>query len=117
MRRVRALKISPGAAPEAEWAPLVTRQHLEKVGAYVDLGVGDGAKPVSVRDPEPTDRRFQDVTMHEISNRISIGMFGIKLPLPLPMAFHRFAAGGHRCLATWRRTVPREPAFIPASKR
>src|SRR5213595_929734 len=44
--RVRALKIGPGTDPEAEMGPLVTKQHLDKVRSYVDLGVKEGAKLV-----------------------------------------------------------------------
>ena len=44
--RVKALKIGPGTDPEAEMGPLVTKQHLDKVRGYVDLGVGEGAKLV-----------------------------------------------------------------------
>src|SRR5262249_576322 len=44
--RVRALKVGPGTDPEAEMGPLVTRQHLDKVKGYVDLGVKEGAKLV-----------------------------------------------------------------------
>src|SRR5947208_15214275 len=44
--RVRALKIGPGTDPEAEMGPLVTKQHLDKVRSYVDLGVQEGAKLV-----------------------------------------------------------------------
>src|SRR5215475_11734040 len=42
--RVRALKIGPGTDPEAEMGPLVTRQHLDKVRSYVELGVKEGAR-------------------------------------------------------------------------
>src|ERR1700741_4077270 len=44
--RVRALKIGPGTDAEAEMGPLVTRQHLDKVSSYVDLGIEEGAKLV-----------------------------------------------------------------------
>jgi malonate-semialdehyde dehydrogenase (acetylating)/methylmalonate-semialdehyde dehydrogenase len=44
--RVRGLKVGPGTDPEAEMGPLVTRQHLEKVRSYVDLGVAEGAQLV-----------------------------------------------------------------------
>ncbi|MEX2009948.1 MAG: CoA-acylating methylmalonate-semialdehyde dehydrogenase, partial [Dongiaceae bacterium] len=44
--RVRALKVGPGTDPEAEMGPLVTRQHLDKVKGYVDLGVKEGARLV-----------------------------------------------------------------------
>jgi malonate-semialdehyde dehydrogenase (acetylating)/methylmalonate-semialdehyde dehydrogenase len=44
--RVRALKIGPGTQPGVEMGPLVTRQHLERVKGYVDLGVQEGAQLV-----------------------------------------------------------------------
>ncbi len=44
--RVRALKIGPATDREAEMGPLVTRQHLGKVSAYIDKGVAEGAKLV-----------------------------------------------------------------------
>ena len=44
--RVRQLKIGPGTDPEVEMGPLVTKEHLEKVKGYVDLGVQEGAKLV-----------------------------------------------------------------------
>ncbi|MFP4125358.1 MAG: CoA-acylating methylmalonate-semialdehyde dehydrogenase [Alphaproteobacteria bacterium] len=44
--RVRQLKIGPGTEPEVEMGPLVTREHLDKVKGYVDLGVAEGAKLV-----------------------------------------------------------------------
>jgi malonate-semialdehyde dehydrogenase (acetylating)/methylmalonate-semialdehyde dehydrogenase len=42
--RVESLKIGPSTDPTADYGPLVTRAHLEKVKAYVDLGVQEGAK-------------------------------------------------------------------------
>jgi malonate-semialdehyde dehydrogenase (acetylating)/methylmalonate-semialdehyde dehydrogenase len=42
--RVESLKIGPSTDPTADYGPLVTRAHLEKVKAYVDLGVEEGAK-------------------------------------------------------------------------
>jgi malonate-semialdehyde dehydrogenase (acetylating)/methylmalonate-semialdehyde dehydrogenase len=42
--RVEALKIGPSTDISADYGPLVTRAHLEKVKAYVDLGVSEGAK-------------------------------------------------------------------------
>jgi malonate-semialdehyde dehydrogenase (acetylating)/methylmalonate-semialdehyde dehydrogenase len=44
--KVRALKVAPGTDPEAEMGPLVTREHMEKVRGYVDLGVKEGANLV-----------------------------------------------------------------------
>ena len=153
--RVRALKIGPGTDPEAEMGPLVTRQHLDKVRSYVELGVNEGAKlavdgrglklqgyengfflggclfdevkpemriykeeifgPVLsvVRSPD-FDNAAKLVSDHEygngaaiftrdgdaareFANRVQIGMIGINLPIPVPMAFHSF--GG------WKRSL------------
>ena len=44
--RVEALKIGPSHDPEADYGPLVTRQALERVRGYVDLGVKEGAELV-----------------------------------------------------------------------
>ncbi len=153
--RVRALKIGPGTDPEAEMGPLVTRQHLDKVSSYIDLGVKEGAKlavdgrglklqgyengffvggcvfdevkpemriyreeifgPVLsvVRSPD-FDTAAKLVSDHEYGNgaaiftrdgdaarefasRVQIGMIGINVPIPVPMAFHSF--GG------WKRSL------------
>jgi malonate-semialdehyde dehydrogenase (acetylating)/methylmalonate-semialdehyde dehydrogenase len=45
--RIGTLKVLPGQDPEAEMGPLVTREHLERVTGYVDLGVSEGAKLVA----------------------------------------------------------------------
>ena len=153
--RVRALKVGPGIDAEAEMGPLVTRQHLEKVRSYVDLGVQEGAKLVvdgrglklqgyedgffiggTVFDEVRPDMRiykeeifgpvlsvirspdFEDAVnlvndheygngvaiftrdgdaAREFANRIQIGMVGINVPIPVPMAFHSF--GG------WKRSL------------
>jgi malonate-semialdehyde dehydrogenase (acetylating) / methylmalonate-semialdehyde dehydrogenase len=42
--RVESLKIGPSTDPKADFGPLVTRAHLEKVKAYVDLGIREGAE-------------------------------------------------------------------------
>src|SRR6266513_2329048 len=153
--RVRALKVGPGTASEAELGPLVTGQHLAKVRSYVDLGVEEGAKLVVdgrglklqgyengfflggclfdevkpemriykeeifgpvlsvVRSPD-FDTATKLVSDHEYGNgtaiftrdgdaarefasRIQIGMVGINVPIPVPMAFHSF--GG------WKRSL------------
>lgn len=44
--RVRQLKIGPGTEPGVEMGPLVTKEHLDKVRGYVDLGVKEGAELV-----------------------------------------------------------------------
>ena len=153
--RVRALKIGPGTDPEAEMGPLVTRQHLDKVSAYIDLGVKEGAKLVVdgrglklqgyengfflggcvfdevkpemriyqeeifgpvlavVRSPDfehaaklASDHEYGNGVAiftrdgdaaREFANRVQIGMVGINVPIPVPMAFHSF--GG------WKRSL------------
>ena len=42
--RVRGLRIGPSTDETADFGPLVTNDHLEKVKAYVALGVEEGAK-------------------------------------------------------------------------
>jgi malonate-semialdehyde dehydrogenase (acetylating) / methylmalonate-semialdehyde dehydrogenase len=42
--RIENLKIGPSTDPVADYGPLVTKAHLGKVKAYVDLGIKEGAK-------------------------------------------------------------------------
>jgi malonate-semialdehyde dehydrogenase (acetylating) / methylmalonate-semialdehyde dehydrogenase len=42
--RVESLKIGPSTDPSADFGPLVTKQHLDKVRSYVDLGIQEGAR-------------------------------------------------------------------------
>ncbi len=151
--RVRALKVAPGVDPEAEMGPLVTREHMEKVRGYVDLGVREGADLVvdgrglklqgyengfflggCLFDNVTTDMRIYqeeifgpvlsvirapDVatasrminaheygngvalftndggTARDFANAIQIGMVGINVPIPVPMAFHSFGGWKH----------------------
>jgi malonate-semialdehyde dehydrogenase (acetylating)/methylmalonate-semialdehyde dehydrogenase len=153
--RVRALKVAPGTDPDAEMGPLVTKQHLDKVRGYVDLGVQEGAKLVvdgrgiklqgyekgfflggCLFDEVTTDMRIYKeeifgpvlsvvrapsydaavkmVNDHEYGNgtaiftrdgdaarefasKIKVGMVGVNVPIPVPMAFHSF--GG------WKRSL------------
>jgi malonate-semialdehyde dehydrogenase (acetylating)/methylmalonate-semialdehyde dehydrogenase len=146
--RARTLKIDAGTSNAAEMGPLVTKQLLDKVSGYVDLGVREGAKLVvdgrglKVRNHENGffiggclfDQVTPDMTIykeeifgpvlsvvrapdfeaavelinkHEFGNgvslftrdgdcarefamRIQIGMVGINVPIPVPMAFHSF---------------------------
>ncbi|HST93188.1 MAG TPA: CoA-acylating methylmalonate-semialdehyde dehydrogenase [Microvirga sp.] len=44
--RVESLKVGPSTDPSADFGPLVTKAHLDKVRSYVDLGVQEGAKLV-----------------------------------------------------------------------
>ncbi|HRC60865.1 MAG TPA: CoA-acylating methylmalonate-semialdehyde dehydrogenase [Candidatus Propionivibrio aalborgensis] len=153
--RAHSLKIGPGTAPAMEMGPLVTRQHLAKVRAYVDLGVEEGADLVVdgrnlriaghengyflgaclfdhvspemriyreeifgpvlcvVRVPD-FEAAVELINAHEYGNgvavftrngntarefvrRIQVGMVGVNVPIPVPMAFHSF--GG------WKRSL------------
>ncbi len=42
--RVESLKIGPSTSADADFGPLVTKQHLEKVKGYVETGIKEGAK-------------------------------------------------------------------------
>jgi len=153
--RVRALKIGIGTDPEAEFGPLVTGAHLERVRNYIELGVREGAElVVDGRDfrlqgyekgffiggclfdrVRPEMKIYQDeifgpvlsvvrardfedavamVNAHQYGNgtaiftqdgdaardyasRIQIGMVGVNVPIPVPMAYHSF--GG------WKRSA------------
>ena len=155
VKKAEALKIGPGMDKSSEMGPLVTKQHLEKVKGYVDLGVEEGAKLAldgrdlklqgyengfyiggCLFDHVTTDMRiykeeifgpvlsvvrvktFEEATKmineHEYGNGVSIytrdgdagrtfaskiqvGMVGINVPIPVPMAFHSF--GG------WKRSL------------
>ena len=44
--KVRSLKVGPGLDKDSEMGPLVTKEHLAKVSAYVDDGVAAGAELV-----------------------------------------------------------------------
>ncbi len=155
VKKAEALKIGPGMDKSSEMGPLITKQHLEKVKGYVDLGVKEGAKLAldgrdlklqgyengfyiggCLFDHVTTDMRiykeeifgpvlsvvraktFEEATKmineHEYGNGVSIytrdgdagrtfaskiqvGMVGINVPIPVPMAFHSF--GG------WKRSL------------
>ncbi len=154
-RKVEALKVGPGMDKQSEMGPLVTKDHLEKVKGYVDIGVKEGAKLVvdgrnfkmqgyengfyiggclfdnvtkdmkiykeeifgpvlSVVRAKDFDDALKLVNDHEFGNGVSIftrdgdsgrtfsskakiGMVGINIPIPVPMAFHSF--GG------WKRSL------------
>ncbi len=44
--KVESLKVGPGMDKQSEMGPLVTKEHLEKVRGYVDLGEKEGAELV-----------------------------------------------------------------------
>ena len=43
-KKVEALKVGPGMDKQSEMGPLITKEHLEKVKSYVDIGEKEGAK-------------------------------------------------------------------------
>ena len=154
-KKVESLKIGSGLDKKSEMGPLVTKQHLEKVKGYVDIGIKEGAKLVvdgrnlklqgyekgfymggclfdhvkknmriykeeifgpvlSVVRAKNYNEALELVNDHEFGNGVSIftrdgdtgrsfasnakiGMVGINIPIPVPMAFHSF--GG------WKRSL------------
>jgi len=154
-KKVEALKIGSGMDKKSEMGPLVTKEHLEKVKGYVDIGVKEGAKLVvdgrnlklqgyengyyiggCLFDHVKKDmkiykeeifgpvlsivraKNFKEalslVDEHEFGNgvaiftrdgdsgrtfasKVQVGMVGINIPIPVPMAFHSF--GG------WKRSL------------
>ena len=154
-QKVEALKVGSGMDKGSEMGPLVTKEHLEKVKGYVDLGVEEGAKLVvdgrnlklqgyengyyiggclfdhvtenmriykeEIFGPVLSVVRVKDfnsavdlVNNHEYGNgtaiftrdgdsartftsKIKVGMVGVNIPIPVPMAFHSF--GG------WKRSL------------
>ncbi len=153
--KVRQLEIGPGTGQGVDMGPLVTREHLEKVRSYVDLGVEEGAKLVVdgrsfkmqgyehgffiggclFDEVKPEMRIYREeifgpvlsvvrvpdyasavqlVNGHEYGNgtaiftrdgdaartfahEVNIGMVGINVPIPVPVAYHSF--GG------WKRSL------------
>jgi malonate-semialdehyde dehydrogenase (acetylating)/methylmalonate-semialdehyde dehydrogenase len=153
--RTAALQIHPGMQPEAEMGPVVTREALQRIEGYIDIGVKEGAKLVvdgrglkvpgyeggfftggTLFDHVTPDMRIYKeeifgpvlscvrakdfaeavklVNDHEFGNgvacytsdgnvarefarRIQVGMVGINVPIPVPMAWHGF--GG------WKRSL------------
>ena len=154
-KNVEALKVGPGMDKNSEMGPLITKEHLEKVKGYVDIGEKEGAKLVvdgrhlklqgyengffmggclfdnvtkdmriykeEIFGPVLSVVRAKDfkeasdlINNHEYGNGVSIftrdgdaartfsskikvGMVGINIPIPVPMAFHSF--GG------WKRSL------------
>lgn len=152
--KIAALRIGPGSDNENDMGPLITAEHRDKVRAYIDLGVKEGAELVvdgraheitrapgyflgpTLFDHATPDMRvykeeifgpvltmirastFEDavrlINDHEYGNgtaiftrdgdaarefaaAIQVGMVGINVPIPVPLAFHSF--GG------WKRSL------------
>ena len=152
---IAKMKVGPGTDNSNDMGPLVTRQHYEKVKAYVDSGVAEGAtlvvdgRTVQVTGHEqgyflgaclfdhvkPGMKIYQEeifgpvlgvvreaslqeamdlIDAHEYGNgtciftrdgeaaryftdHIQVGMVGVNVPLPVPVAYHSF--GG------WKRSL------------
>jgi malonate-semialdehyde dehydrogenase (acetylating)/methylmalonate-semialdehyde dehydrogenase len=152
--RVRTLRVGPSTDEKADFGPVITRQHMEKVKSYVDIGVREGAELVVdgrdvnlqgyeggyyvggvlfdrvttnmriykeeifgpvlsiVRAPDyetalslPTDHEYGNGvaiftrdgdTARDFAARVDVGMVGINVPLPVPLAYYTF--GG------WKRS-------------
>ena len=45
-KKVEVLKVGPGMDNKSEMGPLVTKEHLEKVKSYVNIGIQEGAELV-----------------------------------------------------------------------
>lgn len=152
---IAKMKVGPGTDDRNDMGPLVTRQHYERVKAYVDSGVAEGAtlvvdgRKVQVAGHEegyflgaclfdhvqPGMKIYQEeifgpvlgvvrvaslqqamqlIDDHEYGNgtciftrdgeaaryftdHIQVGMVGVNVPLPVPVAYHSF--GG------WKRSL------------
>ena len=152
---IARMKVGPGTDNGNDMGPLVTQQHFEKVRAYVDSGVQEGAKllidgrglkvaghedgyflgPCLFDDVKPGMKIYQEeifgpvlgivrvktlqeamrlIDDHEYGNgtciftrdgeaaryfsdHIQVGMVGVNVPLPVPVAYQSF--GG------WKRSL------------
>jgi malonate-semialdehyde dehydrogenase (acetylating)/methylmalonate-semialdehyde dehydrogenase len=153
--RVEELKVSLPTDPAANYGPLVTREHREKVKGYIEMGVKEGAELVvdgrnfrmqgyengfflggSLFDKvKPHMRTYQEEIFgpvlqiaraqtfeeaaalpskhaygngvaiftrdgdaaREFASKVQVGMVGINVPIPVPLAYHTF--GG------WKRSA------------
>jgi malonate-semialdehyde dehydrogenase (acetylating)/methylmalonate-semialdehyde dehydrogenase len=65
---IAALKVGPGTTADVEMGPLVTREHLDRVRGYVDLGVKEGAVVV-------VDGRSCNITGHDAGFYLGATLF------------------------------------------
>ena len=114
---IAEMKVGPGTDNANDMGPLVTRPHFEKVKAYVDSGVAEGAQLLVVLGivrVKTLQEGMDLINAHEYGNgtciftrdgeaaryfsdHIQVGMVGINVPLPVPVAYHSF--GG------WKRSL------------
>jgi malonate-semialdehyde dehydrogenase (acetylating)/methylmalonate-semialdehyde dehydrogenase len=113
--RVQALKVGEGHQLDAEMGPVITRMAQQRIEGLIGQGIAEGAQAVvdgrGLRVPEIA-AAVQLINDHEYGNgvavytrdggiarefvrHIQVGMVGVNVPLPVPMAFHSF--GGWKC--------------------
>ncbi len=118
--QIEALKIGPYTDDKADMGPLVTKEAQTRVKGLIDSGVEQGAKllvdiykteifgPVlSVVRAKNYEEALELPMKHEYGNgvaiftrdgdaardfasRVNIGMIGINVPIPVPLAYHSF---------------------------
>jgi malonate-semialdehyde dehydrogenase (acetylating)/methylmalonate-semialdehyde dehydrogenase len=150
--RIDAIKVGDGLDPESAMGPLITREHRDRVAAYLDTGESEGATivadgralrvddrsngfflgPCLLDHVTPDMRTYRDEifgpvlgvvrtdsyerardlvnanpwangvaiftrdggTARRFQSEIEVGMVGINVPIPVPMAYYSF--GGWR---------------------
>lgn len=135
--RVQALKVGEGHQLDAEMGPVITRMAQQRIEGLIGQGIAEGAQAVvddrGLRVPEIA-AAVQLINDHEYGNgvavytrdggiarefvrHIQVGMVGVNVPLPVPMAFHSFGGwGSAACLATTMPTVPKACASTRATR-
>ncbi|MBI3674043.1 MAG: CoA-acylating methylmalonate-semialdehyde dehydrogenase [Rhizobiales bacterium] len=98
--RVEKLKVGLSTDREADYGPLVTKQALERVKGYIVRAKTYEESVALVNDHEFGNgtaiyTRDGD-TARDFASKIQIGMVGINVPIPVPLAYHTF--GG------WKRS-------------
>ncbi len=58
LERTRGLRVGDGASEGTEMGPLVTREHRDRVAAYIDAGIDEGAVPLCDGRPLNTHEGF-----------------------------------------------------------
>jgi malonate-semialdehyde dehydrogenase (acetylating)/methylmalonate-semialdehyde dehydrogenase len=109
-KKAEAIMVGPGDKEGVEMGPLVTAQHRDKVAGYIDQGVKERAKLVvdgrGLKIPgheagfflgatlfdnvKPDMKIYQDEIFGPFENEIQVGMVGINVPIPVPVAFYSF---------------------------
>jgi len=122
---IETLKVGVSSDPAAQYGPVVSAVHRKKIEDYIALGVHEGAElVVDGRDfklqgyeqgrAETLDEAIALPSKHQYGNgvaiftrsgraarefaaRVEVGMVGINVPIPVPVAYHTF--GG------WKRSA------------